>query len=252
MIKTLATLLAVVTLAVFGCRTVKAETPALPTIIINEIAWMGTKNSANDEWIELKNTTQNPIDLTGWIIMSTDKKLKISLQGIISPRGFYLAERTDDTSVVEVAADLIYKGSLNNAGMDVQLQNASGSIIDEVSSASKWVAGNNITKQTMERTSSLSWQTSKGPEGTPRTINSQGASLPKTSTTLPKVEKSDNKVSVLEATLENSTDLGIIEEKTLKNPWLFFLLSLAIVITLSIVILLFKLKVFIRLNNFTK
>ena len=31
--------------------------------IFNEIAWMGTKNSSNDEWIEIKNISGNSIDL---------------------------------------------------------------------------------------------------------------------------------------------------------------------------------------------
>jgi hypothetical protein len=33
-------------------------------VVISEVAWMGTQASANDEWIELYNTTSAPIDLT--------------------------------------------------------------------------------------------------------------------------------------------------------------------------------------------
>ncbi|PIP24309.1 MAG: hypothetical protein COX35_01265, partial [Candidatus Nealsonbacteria bacterium CG23_combo_of_CG06-09_8_20_14_all_37_18] len=32
-------------------------------VVINEIAWMGTVNLANDEWIELYNNAESPISL---------------------------------------------------------------------------------------------------------------------------------------------------------------------------------------------
>jgi len=41
------------------------------TIVINEIAWMGTENSANDEWIELYSDQQ--VNLTGWILEAADE-----------------------------------------------------------------------------------------------------------------------------------------------------------------------------------
>lgn len=37
-------------------------------VIINEVMWMGSFNDPNDEWIELKNTTDSNIDLSGCII----------------------------------------------------------------------------------------------------------------------------------------------------------------------------------------
>src|SRR3989344_6988032 len=83
----------------------------MPVILINEIAWMGNSNSANDEWIELKNTTLEGVDLSGWILKSPDGKLNIPLTGILLSNSFYLLERTDDTSVPNITADFIYKGA---------------------------------------------------------------------------------------------------------------------------------------------
>lgn len=40
----------------------------MPEIIINEMAWAGSSASSSDEWIELYNTTDQPIDLAGWQI----------------------------------------------------------------------------------------------------------------------------------------------------------------------------------------
>src|SRR3989344_5263102 len=99
--------------------TVKAANSS--DIIINELAWMGSTNSANDEWIELFNKSDGPIDLSGWTLKSDDEKLKINLKGIIAPKSFYLLERTDNNSVSTTVDDLIYKGALTNTGMDLKL-----------------------------------------------------------------------------------------------------------------------------------
>ncbi len=87
-------------------------------VIFNEIAWMGTKTSSNDEWVELKNISVNPIDLTGWQILDKEKQIKIAFgTEIIPANGFILLERTDDTSVPGITADLIYVGILKTMKM---------------------------------------------------------------------------------------------------------------------------------------
>ena len=37
-------------------------------VVINEIAWMGTKANSSDEWIELYNNTSQDISLEGWTL----------------------------------------------------------------------------------------------------------------------------------------------------------------------------------------
>lgn len=58
-------------------------------VVINEISWMGTTTSSNDEWIELYNTSDNDINLDKWILKAEDKSPKIELSGKISAKGFY-------------------------------------------------------------------------------------------------------------------------------------------------------------------
>ena len=41
-------------------------------LVINEIAWAGTAASSADEWIELFNPTDQPIDLSGWTLSFGD------------------------------------------------------------------------------------------------------------------------------------------------------------------------------------
>ncbi len=119
------------------------------SLIINEIAWIGTINSANDEWIELYNNSQNPINLEGWKIITSDGTPEIKLSGTIPANGFYLLERTDDNTVPNIPADQIYKGGLGNSGEDLKLYDNSGILVDEVNCSSGWFAGNNKTKQTI-------------------------------------------------------------------------------------------------------
>ncbi len=149
-------------------------------IVINEIAWMGTNISYNDEWIELYNMTDAPVDLEGWILRAEDGTPEINLTGTILAKSFYLLERTNDDTVPGVSADLIYKGALGNKGEGMKIYNGLKSLGDEVNCVSGWFAGDNSTKQTMERTGSVGWESSQRPGGTPGAENSmQGTeSLP--------------------------------------------------------------------------
>lgn len=143
-------------------------------IVINEVAWMGTETSYNDEWIELKNLGEETVSLKGWVLKAEDGSPEINLEGEIT--GFYLLERTDDETVPGITANLIYTGSLKNTGETLKLYDFSKNIVDQVVSLEEsWPAGDNNTKQTMERNNN-SWQTSYLVGGTPGGENSQGSS----------------------------------------------------------------------------
>lgn len=131
-------------------------------VVINEVAWMGTDVSYNDEWIELYNTTDSTISLEGWTLNATDGSPQISLSGSIAAGGHYILERTNDDTLSDVTADHIYTGSLSNSGEALELSDGSG-VIDSVDA---WYAGDNSTKATMERidpqmsgTDSSNWKT---------------------------------------------------------------------------------------------
>lgn len=140
-------------------------------VIINEIAWMGTENSTSDEWIELYSDQQT--DLSGWVLEAIDGTPNINLEGSIPANGYFLLERTNDQTVPDIPADQIYAGALGNGGENLKLKHSNGNIIDEISCSEEWFAGDNSTKQTMEKISN-GWQTSLNPGGTPRAQNSSG------------------------------------------------------------------------------
>jgi phosphatidylserine/phosphatidylglycerophosphate/cardiolipin synthase-like enzyme len=143
--------------ALHGCGLDRAPEPlddtsaALETldIVISEVAWMGTNYSTSDEWLELYNPGSAAVDLNGWTITAQDGSPAIVLSGVIPAGGYFLLERTDDTTVPGVAADQIYSGALENGGEGLELRSGDGVLID--ATALTWAAGDNTTKATMER-----------------------------------------------------------------------------------------------------
>ena len=167
----------------------------LGQVVINEIAWMGTSALlSNDEWMELYNTTNQTVDLTGWTLKSltgTSPDPQITLSGSIGPFGFYLLERTDDTTVSDISADKTYTGALSDTGEMLELRDAFGVLQDKILGDSGWYAGNKNTRSSMERVNpkqsgdnSANWATNNGTtknghdatgnpiNGTPRAQNS--------------------------------------------------------------------------------
>jgi len=144
------------------------------TVVINEVAWMGSAASSSDEWIELYNTTGALIDLTGWEIhaatsatVSTIIKFNSSTctNGCLIPaHGYFLLERNDN-AVKNVDADLIFAWSLlSNSGAIMLLcspynvssntcnTNSLSVPIDEANrNGGAWPAGSASTYGSMER-----------------------------------------------------------------------------------------------------
>ncbi|MBN2406533.1 MAG: lamin tail domain-containing protein [Elusimicrobia bacterium] len=127
------------------------------TVVINEIAWAGTSPSyISDEWIELYNNTGGAVDLTDWKLYEAGGATLIcTLSGSIGANGYYLIERTDDTTVSDIAADQFgsFGGSgLSNSGEYLVLKDSVGELIDRVDCSSGWVAGtDDDDRYTMER-----------------------------------------------------------------------------------------------------
>jgi len=143
--------------------------PLICQVVIYEIAWMGTDASSYDEWIELYNTSNSAIDLTGWVLSATDGTPNISLEGTINPNSYFLLERVDDNTISDIQADQIYSGALENAGEHLELRDDSNQLIDEVNCASGWFAGTNSPRNSMEKISpaldgnaEASWGTNDG------------------------------------------------------------------------------------------
>jgi hypothetical protein len=135
-------------------------------VLINEVAWSGTAASSSDEWIELFNPGPSAVDLNGWQL-TDGNDVHVALRGSIPSYGLFLLERTDDTTVLDLAADQIYTGPLSNDGESLELLDPSGTVIDTANSAGgAWPAGSVASHASMERLAGPdgpgSWQTFTG------------------------------------------------------------------------------------------
>lgn len=135
------------------CAAADAASPL--DVVINEVAWMGTGSTSAlcaDEWIELYNTTGQDIDLTGWTLISDDDSPNTMLSGTIPANGFFLLERTNDTTVSDILADQIYTGALKDDGEILTLKDAGGEVIDTANGdGGPWLAGDKDSRSSMER-----------------------------------------------------------------------------------------------------
>lgn len=156
-------------------------------VIFNEIAWMGSparsgesaSAASGNEWMELRNVSGEAVNLSGWQITNQDGDVKIIFgEGEkIGAGSLYLLERTDDDSVPSVPADKIYSGGLSNGGEWLRFFNGTCELTDEMNASSGWPAGDNATKQTLERNKNdFGWHTSAVAGGTPKRENSESSS----------------------------------------------------------------------------
>jgi hypothetical protein len=135
-------------------------------VYISEIAWMGTSNSANDEWVELHNSGSSAVSLDGWRL-TDNASFDVTLEGAgsLAPGAFAVLERTDDNSAPGTAF-FIYTGSLSNTGATLRLYDATGALVDQVAGGEDWstIGGDNTTKETAQYTSS-GWVTAAATPG---------------------------------------------------------------------------------------
>ena len=128
-------------------------------VSINEISWMGTSVSSNDEWVELYNNSSSNVDLSDWTLewsLESSSPKIVELDGSLAAGGYYLLERTDDSTVPGVLADLIYTGALSNIGKKLYLRSPAGTV-QTLDFLTGWPAGDNGTKDTMQWTGSIAY-----------------------------------------------------------------------------------------------
>ena len=159
------------------------------SVVISEVAWMGTQANSSHEWIELFNTTRKPISLDGWRLISFRwsgtqfvKNLDIALKGVISPRtstlqndtsGYFLLVANENAVSFPGTSetyDQKYTGSLYNTGeilllcstYNIQVakncdENHKTLLVDFVNARSRtgtirpWPAGSSTIYGSMER-----------------------------------------------------------------------------------------------------
>lgn len=165
-------------------------------VVINEINWAGNNTTIDDEWLELKNTSGSPVDVSGWKLEGAASGIIVITipSGIIPANGFFLISNFDSTtSKVNVSPDFVTATlQLDNTSLKVVLKTASDIIMDSADDGTSIpAAGINspLPKKSMERitppgdgTQSANWQNASthtnmdlgGPTdefGTPKSTN---------------------------------------------------------------------------------
>ena len=161
---------------------------ARATVLISEIAWMGTSvdNGSFCEWVELANDGTESVSLSGWVLKTLDAGMTVSLSGSIEAGGFYLIERATPSAcpdpVPGIDADLSrsFGGGLSNAGEKLVLLDGTVEI-DHIDASGGWegvVGGDSAKKYTAQR-SVDGWVTAPG---TPRAANATESVIEPTAT----------------------------------------------------------------------
>lgn len=160
---------------------------------ISEIAWMGTEEGAQYEWLEIANTnstngnandTNKEVAIGGWSVVDKDEQIQFVFpkNTRVPAGGFLLLARGVDR-VGGVKVDYRYTGNLKNEDEGLRLFNADCEVMDEAFASPKWPAGDAKSKKTMERNlaarstnrsgQARAWYTSSLAGGTPKAPNSE-------------------------------------------------------------------------------
>jgi len=115
-------------------QTLTWDVPTEPFLVINEI--MYNSPGADEEWVELYNTTGDEIDLEGWKLLDSDAThtpIEITAGYSIPAGGYFTIEVATDGNFPFVP-DFDGSGNfgLNNGGDVVRLYNADGILVDFV------------------------------------------------------------------------------------------------------------------------
>ncbi len=176
---------------------------------INEVAWMGTAVSANDEWIELYNSGSSAVTMDGWKLID-GMNLEILLSGSIPAGAYAVLERTDDATVPPPAF-VIYTGALPNTGATLKLLRGDGSLEDQIAGGENWssIGGDNVTKETAQYTAQ-GWITAPATPGTQNSTETSEEDDTEedddtaTSSTQGSVTKSEGKNELIELKVPNT------------------------------------------------
>jgi hypothetical protein len=119
-----------------------AHAGGMPAVVLNEIMWMGSSISSSDEWIELRNTMNTPVDITGWRITKLTSGVETPMltisSGIIPAGGYFViandpaatSRLANEPQVVDAAISLV------NSKLHITLYDAGGNLIDRADDGS--------------------------------------------------------------------------------------------------------------------
>lgn len=148
-----------------------AETSTVPSIspagvLIGEVQWSGSSRSTADEWLELWNVSDTPVELGGWsLVGASEQPMYFSSSHIIQPRhtlllANYSATTTDKTLLTHQTVAIATSSlSLSNDRLLIELRDGLGLLRDSAGTGAKPPAGTSSPTNTsmMRVVSSTGW-----------------------------------------------------------------------------------------------
>lgn len=133
---------------------------AASPVFISEIAWAGSSLSTADEWIEIGNASDEPLDLGNWRLVGAGdggQDIVLPTDAILPAHGVYVISNyaeTDARCSLDVVPDMVTTMvALSNSTQLVTLLDADANFIDQAGDGGTPLAGFSSTaaKSTMER-----------------------------------------------------------------------------------------------------
>lgn len=145
--------------------TVRAAEP--PNALISEIAWAGSEKSTADEWIEIRNTGTEALDISGWSLTgigTSGSAITIPAAASISVGSTYLIANysmTDPKTALVISPNLVTTAiSIPNTSLNIALLDSTDTIIDSLTDPGTPNFGSSTIFSTMKRDlSSKTWFT---------------------------------------------------------------------------------------------
>ncbi len=109
------------------------------TVVINELLWMGSSASSADEWIELRNTTDQSIDLSNWQLTKKSSGAEVAMLTIpagktVAAGGLFVIANyanTNANSTLNVVPDYVTTDvALSNSALQIKLYDSAHALID--------------------------------------------------------------------------------------------------------------------------
>jgi len=155
---------------------------SMPSVVINEVAWMGTEASSSDEWMELHNRGSAAVDIQNWSIYGADTGQCLNVSDadgtsttVVPPQGYLIYANHEDDLLNAEGASLVAiwdpSIGLNNTSPGLVIlydrPDCEGNAVDVVGGESaSWFAGDAAGRRSMERrspalpgTDSANWST---------------------------------------------------------------------------------------------
>jgi len=160
----------------FSASKAKAASPG--DVIINEVMWLGTSSSTEDEWIELRNTSGTAIDIANWTLENIAPGVNLTVTttaGLCSTttipaNGYFLISNfSSSSSAINVSAQCVTTTiDLNDdysANGPLILKDNSGAIIDQTPSTTtcpNWPGGATGTQVVATSSMARNWNYGSG------------------------------------------------------------------------------------------